>query len=162
VTTTLKLGDATRLALPVVPHEDRPRPRFLPPAEDPELPGYETLEEGTTSGYGEISKVERDVPKRRTRVTAVNSGASRYPWGTSREEETIVHEAQDDLPEAASVRGEHRIELELPDRTLAFESRITFRSDRESFHYTGTRRLLKDGALVREKTWEDRIPRDHQ
>ncbi len=150
------------LALPVVPHEDRPRPRFLPPAEDPELPGYATLEEGTASGYGEIAKIERDVPKRSTRVTALNSGASQYPWGTSRDEETIVHEAQDDLPEAASVRGEHSIEVKLPDRTLTFESRITFRGDRESFYYTGTRRLLKDGVLVREKTWEDKIPRDHQ
>jgi uncharacterized protein len=162
VTTTLYLGAGTRVVLPVVPFDDRPRPSFLPPAEDPELPGYATLEEGTTSGYGEIARIERDVPRRSTRVTALNSGASKYPWGTSRDEETIVHEARDDQPESASVRGEHRIEVKLPDRTLAFESRITFRSDRESFHYTGTRRLLKDGALVRERTWEDRIPRDHQ
>jgi predicted acyl esterase len=162
VTTTLHLGEATRVLLPVVPAEDRPRPRFLPPAEDPELPGYGTLEEETTSGYGEIARIERDTQKRRTTVTALNSGSSRYPWGTSRYNETIVHEALDDQPEAASVRGEHSIEVKLPDRTLTFESRIALRSNRESFCYTGTRRLLKDGALVRERTWEDTIPRDHQ
>jgi predicted acyl esterase len=162
VTTTLRLGSSSRVVLPVVPFEDRPRPRFLPPAEDPELPGYGTLQEETTSGYGEISRIERDVARRSTRVTAVNSGASQYPWGESRFDETIVHEAQDDHPETASVRGEHRIELKLADRTLSFESRITFRSDANSFYYTGTRRLLKDGTLVREKVWEDAIPRDFQ
>ena len=39
---------------------------------------------------------------------------------------------------------------------------MNWHSDRETFHYTGTRRLLKDGRLVRQKTWEAAIPRDHQ
>jgi predicted acyl esterase len=162
VTTTLYLGTATRVVLPVVPFEERLRPQFLPPAEDPKLAGYGTLKEETTSGYGEISRIERDVARHATRVTALNSGASQYPWGETRYDETIVHEAQDDRPEIASVRGEHRIEVKLKDRTLAFESRITFRSDAEKFYYSGTRRLLKDGTLVREKAWEDTIPRDYQ
>ena len=34
-----------------------------------------------------------------------------------------------------------------------------FRSDLENFYYSGVRRLLKDGRLVREKTWEQTIPR---
>jgi hypothetical protein len=55
-----------------------------------------------------------------------------------------------------------RIEPKLKDRTLTFDSQVLFRSDLRSFHYKGTRRLLQDGVLVREKTWEDTIPRDHQ
>jgi hypothetical protein len=39
---------------------------------------------------------------------------------------------------------------------------VVWTSDRQNFHYAGTRRLLKDGALVREKTWDQTIPRDHQ
>jgi hypothetical protein len=39
---------------------------------------------------------------------------------------------------------------------------MSFRSDLKNFYYEYTRRLLKDGALVREKNWEDTIPRDHQ
>jgi len=39
---------------------------------------------------------------------------------------------------------------------------VEWRSDRDNFYYRGNRRLLKDGVLVREKSWEDRIPRDHQ
>jgi hypothetical protein len=164
MTTSLQLGgaDPTRVLLPVVPHEDRPKPSFLPPAKDPELPGFGTLAEETTSGYGEISRVERDVAARSTKVVALNSGKSQYPWGTSRTEESITHQAQDDHPEAASVAGEYRTTLALKDRILVFESNVTFRSDRDNFYYDSVRRLLKDGVLVREKAWKDVIPRDFQ
>jgi hypothetical protein len=163
-TSSLFLGgaDASRLLLPVVPYEARPRPRFLRPAQDPELPGYATLEEQTTSGYGEIARIERDVARRSTRVLAPNQGGTRFPWGTQRYAETIAHEAQDDRPEATSVAGEYRITVELPGRTLAWESDVAIRSDRGSFHYSNTRRLLQDGRTIREKTWRDTIPRDHQ
>ncbi len=164
MTTSLELGgpDASRLVLPVVPEARRPRPDFLPPEADPRAPGYETLDVGTVSGYGEISSIDRNPQSRTTRVTARNAYASRYPWGTEHFEETITHEAHDERPEIASVRGEHRTRVELEDRTLVWESTTSLRSDRENFYYAHTRRLLRDGALVREKTWEDTIPRDHQ
>jgi predicted acyl esterase len=164
MTTTLRLGgpDPTRVTLPVVPFEARPRPNFLPPAEDPQYPGYRTLKEETASGYGEIARVERDVARKATKVTALNSGGTEFPWGRQRFDETIVHETEDEHPEATSVRGTYRSTVELKDRTLAWECDIHFRSDRTHFYYTGTRRLLQDGRLLREKTWEDTIPRDHQ
>jgi hypothetical protein len=58
--------------------------------------------------------------------------------------------------------GEHRMTVELEDRTLTWEANLLFRSDLENFYYTYTRRLLQDGKLIREKHWEDTIPRDHQ
>jgi hypothetical protein len=162
MTTTLALGDATRLELPVVPDAPRPKPDFLAPEEDPQLPGFESLDAGTVSSYGEISSIDRNPQARTTKVTARNGSVSRTPWGTERFEETIAHEASDDHPEATSVRGEHRTTVELADRTLVWEGRMWFRSDRDSFIYSYTRRLLEDGKLVREKSWEDVIPRDHQ
>ncbi|MCZ6794520.1 MAG: hypothetical protein O7J95_13000 [Planctomycetota bacterium] len=95
-------------------------------------------------------------------MTASNASSSRYPWGAERFEETLTHEASDDHPEATSVRSQYRTTVELEDRTLIWESRMTFRSDLENFYYSYTRRLLNDGELVREKTWADTIPRDHQ
>jgi putative CocE/NonD family hydrolase len=164
MTTELRLGgdEPTRLVLPVVPESRRPRPEFATPEEDPQLPGFETLDAGTVSGYGEISSIDRDPQARTTRVTARNGGLTRYPWGTERHEETIVHEASDDHPEATSVRGDYRTTVELPERTLVWEARASLRSDLESFHLSYTRRLLRDGALVRERTWQETIPRDHQ
>jgi hypothetical protein len=163
-TTSLHLGgdNPTRLLLPVVPPAACPRPSFLPPAtDDPSLPGYEILDTGTTSGYGEISSIERKPQRHSTRVTATNANAFKYPWGEERNTEKIVHEAEDAHPETTSVRGEYSTTVTLPDRKLRWEIKVHFRSDRQNFYYTGVRRLFKDGVLLREKVWEKTIARDH-
>jgi len=168
MTTTLHLGgpDPTRLVLPVVPPEAstpaRPRPVFLPPEKDATLAGFGTLETGTASGYGEIESIERAAVGGAARVMATNGGGSRYPWGTERNTESIVHEARDDRPEATAVTGDYSTTVTLPDRTLRWEAHVTFRSNRDTFFLTYTRRLLRDGVLVRERTWTDAIPRDFQ
>lgn len=174
MTTTLHLGpEGTRLLLPVVPpadgprdgkaQEKRPRPEFLPiEADDERLPGYESIDLGTPSGYGEISSVERNPRTGAAKVVATNNSAHRYPWGEEYDTETITHEANDNHPETVSVRGEYGTTVKLKDRTLRFESVVVWKSDRENFYYNGTRRLLENGALVREKNWEQAIPRDHQ
>jgi predicted acyl esterase len=174
MTTTLHLGgDGARLSVPVVPRENRPgedharenrlRPEFLPiEADEEKLPGFETIDLGTPSGYGEISSVERNPRTGAAKVVATSTSAHRYPWGEEYNTESITHEANDNHPEAVSVRGEYGTTVKLKDRTLRWESVVVWKSDRDHFYYTGTRRLLRDGTLVREKTWEQAIPRDHQ
>jgi uncharacterized protein len=164
MTTTLHLGpEGTRLLLPVVPYAERPRPTYLPIEPRGEsLPGFETIDLGTPSGYGEISSVDRNPQKGTAKVVATSTSASRFPWGEEYNTESITHEAEDGRPEATSVRGEYGTTVKLKDRTLRFESVVVWRSDRANFYYTGTRRLLKDGTLIREKKWEQAIPRDHQ
>ncbi len=174
MTTTLHLGrDATQLSVPVVPREDAPSgnghrmdgpvPRFLPiEADEEKLPGFEIIDTGTPSGYGEISSVERNPRTGAAKVVATSTSAHRYPWGEEYNTESITHEANDNHPETVSVRGEYGTTVKLKDRTLRFESVVVWKSDRDNFYYTGTRRLLKDGALVREKKWDQAIPRDHQ
>jgi len=165
MTTTLELGGerGSRVLLPVVPFEERPRPRFLPPAtDDPRLPGFERLEEETPSGYGEVSSIERNPQTGAAKVIATNQGGVRHPWGVERYLETITHETNDKKPAETSMRGSHRMEVELPSRTLVWEGALVFRSDLENFYYTYTRRLLENGTLIREKTWRDTIPRDYQ
>ena len=162
VTTTLHLGDQTRLLLPVVPFEKRSVPQFATPVENPVLPGYKTLNSGNISGYGEIGIIERNTSRRSTRIVATNSGGEQYPWGTETYTETITHETNDDRPEETSMLGSHKMTVELNDRTLVWEAALIFRSDRENFNYSYTRRLLENGKLVREKKWNDTIPRDFQ
>jgi putative CocE/NonD family hydrolase len=164
MTTTLYLGpDGTRLVLPVVPAGERPAPDFRPiEKSNDKLPGYESLDTGTTSGYGEISSVDRNLRTGAAKVVATNSSATRYPWGEERNTESITHQAEDGKPEATSVRGEYSTTVKLKDRTLRWECWVLVRSDRENFYYSSERRLLRDGALVREKKWEQTIPRDHQ
>jgi predicted acyl esterase len=162
MTTELKLG-ASRLTLPVVPFEPRPVPDFLAPSrDDPEFAGVESLESGTTSGYGEISSVDRNPQTGTVVAKATNDNGTRYPWGTERSFETIRYEINDAAPADAGVTGTHRLEVELPGRTLVWDAELTFRSDRENFFYTYRRRLTENGRPVREKTWNETIPRDYQ
>ncbi|MDH4065370.1 MAG: hypothetical protein OEW19_13305, partial [Acidobacteriota bacterium] len=139
------------------------KPDFAPsPGTRDTLPGFESIETGSTSGYGEISSIERNPQTHTTRVVATNDSGTRYPWGEQRETEKITYEAEDDHPESAAVHGEYSTTVTLKDRTLRWESQVTLKSDRVSFFYTNVRRLFENGVLVREKTWNETIPRDYQ
>jgi len=35
-------------------------------------------------------------------------------------------------------------------------------TDQKNFYYSYTRELLKDGQMIKSKTWKDTILRDHQ
>jgi hypothetical protein len=114
-TSALQLGAGkSRISLPVVPHAERPVPQFEPPFKSPTMPGFATLDAGTSSGYGEISSVDRNPQTGEVRITATNSGGQRYPWGVERYHETIEHRVTDGAPEKAALRGTHRMEVSLP------------------------------------------------
>ena len=76
MTTSLSLcgKNPTRLVLPVVPHEDRPKPDFLPPAKDPSLPGYRDLGWASGGGHAWISTVDRDMRRGITKIVSKSSG----------------------------------------------------------------------------------------
>jgi hypothetical protein len=60
------------------------------------------------------------------------------------------------------VTSSYVIEMALDDRVLLWEGDTEFSSDLENFHYRYTRRVSENGALLREKTWSETIPRDFQ
>jgi predicted acyl esterase len=161
MTTELQLA-GSRLQLPVVPFAERPVPAYLPPAQDPVYAGVESLDAGTTSGYGEISSVDRNPATGTVVAKATNESATRYPWGIERSFETIRYEINDGAPADAQVLGTHRLEVELPGRKLVWDAELSFSSDRENFFYRYRRRLTENGKPVREKTWNQTIPRDFQ
>jgi hypothetical protein len=152
----------SRIELPVIPPGERAGPDFLPPAENPSLPGFETLDSGNVSGYGEIEAVRRDPETGEAYGVATNSGATRYPWGLETFEERIEHRTSDRDPSITSVTGTYALTQELSDRTLRFEQDVVFSSDRENFRLRFVRRLKVDGEVIREKEWDQLIPRDFQ
>lgn len=181
VATSLQLGgeNAARLVLPIwgqsknspMNSSDGDRsanfysdPKFLPPVKYPGVEGFASLptEDGTASGYGEISSVNRNPQTGEVTIKATSGGADQYPWGTETYRETIEHIASDENPEIASMRGTHVITIELEGRTLLFEGALDFRSDAENFYYEYFRSLKENGELVREKKWTETIPRDFQ
>ena len=156
-------ANASHIVLPVMPESDRTGPEFLPPAENPELPGYSALEldDDSVSGYAETRSIERIPLESKTRAVASGASGSLHLGTKIKYSEEIVHEAQDTDPARASVTGKTRYIVELDGRTLTVEGILSFTSDREDFFYTYTKRLLENGKLIREKTWEEAIPRDH-
>jgi putative CocE/NonD family hydrolase len=162
VTTSLHIGRDSKILLPVMPSTPRKKPEFQMPAQDQQLAGFETLDPTNPSGYGEISKIEKDTGKKTTKVTSINSSGRRFPWGIERQEENYWHETNDDHPENTSMTGNFKYIVEMKDRNLTWEADALFRSDLKNFYYTYTRRLFENGKLIREKTWNDTIPRDFQ
>jgi hypothetical protein len=100
-------------------------------------------------------------------------GTTTYEWrgqcgfeiGSRRFEsrERNTYETRDDRPALSSFEGEEvtRIRLE-GGRVLRLESRLSVRSDAADFHATFTRRLFENEALLREKTWDEKVPRQFQ
>jgi len=166
MTTSLAVDglNASHVVLPVIPQSDLSQPDFLPPAKDPELPGYGALkiDDETISGYAEIRRIERNLLLFQTRIEASGADGSFYPWAKIKYWEKIVHEAQDNDPARASLTGKNRYTIELEGRTVTVEADLSITSDRQNFYYKYTRRVLENRKLIREKTWEEIIPRDHQ
>lgn len=166
MTTTLRVdgADASHIVVPVVPPSDRPRPDFLPPTKDPELPGYGYLKVGdeTNSGSSKTWDIVRSPNDSQTRIIVSSAGGLVYPWGTISHWNEIVHKAQDDDPARAGVSGKRRYTIKLGRRTVIVEGDLSVTSDGENFYYTYTRRALEDGKLIKEKTWKETIPRDFQ
>jgi predicted acyl esterase len=164
MTTTLRLGGSSgsHVILPIVPPGEERTPSFLPPVENPRLAGFESIDLGNPSGYGEISSVDRNPQTGEVTAKATNSGATKFPWGTQTYRETIEHKTSDDHPENTSVHGTHRLEVTLPGRILLWEAELDFSSDLDNFYYRYIRRVSENGELVREKEWTRTIERDFQ
>jgi len=164
LTTSIKVGgkSGSTFTIPVITKKENAKPDFLPVAEDSILPGYTSLESGTNSGFAEVSGVTYDTVTNTTKLTAINSGADQYPWGTISYHEKIVHSAQDQNPANASVESTYSITVSVPHRELIWEGILMFRSTKKNFYYTYTRRVSENKKLIRKKTWNEKIKRDYQ
>ena len=107
-------------------------------------------------------KTERDEVNGKTKVTWNGKSEETYPWGKETDFEDITYLADDNHPEISSVQGEAEIVMALKQQTLSWQGHLTLSSDARNFYYKYTRQLLKDGHPVKQKTWEETIPRDHQ
>ena len=163
-TSTLQIGGeaGARIELPVVPPGKERTPGFVDPVPGPVLDGYETLDSGNITGYAAITEIHTDPATGEAFGLATNSGATRYPWGIERFEEEIEHRTSDGDPARTSVTGRYALTQELEDRVLRFEQEVSFRSDAENFYLSFDRKLLVDGKLFREKSWDEVIGRDFQ
>jgi uncharacterized protein len=159
MTTSLELGaGGSRLVLPVVPVSGSPAPAFQPP---------EPAEARTDiHSSGELWPGEwttfRDQVSHKTTVHWQGKTEEEYPWGKETDYESLSYIASDDHPDISLVQGEAKTVFELKGRVLTWQGHLSVRTDQKNFYYKYTRELSKDGAMVKQKTWEKIIPRDHQ
>ena len=163
-TSTLQIGGelGAHIELPVVPPGAERTPEFKAPADSPALPGFETIDSGNITGYAAMTEIHTDPETGEAYGVATNSGATQYPWGIERFEEAIEHRTHDENPAKTSVTGRYALTQELEDRTLSFEQEVSFTSDADNFYLRFDRKLLVDGELHSENTWDEVIERDFQ
>ena len=160
MTTSLELGGSSgsRLLLPIVPLHGAPAPDFSPP--QPSEQRTDIKNEGFP-WPGEWT-AERDEARRKTTVHWKGKDGYVYPWGTEDDFENLTYEGDDVHPEMCSVRGEAESIFALKGRTLVWRGHLLVTTDQKNFYYKYTRELLKDGQMLKSKTWQETIPRDHQ
>jgi predicted acyl esterase len=160
MTTSLELGgaDGSRIVLPVVPEHGAAAPAFSPP--EPSEERTDIKSEGFPWPGEWI--VERDEARHKTTVRWKGQESAEYPWGKEIDYENLTYDADDARPEICSVRGEAESVFTLKGRTLTWRGHLLVTTDQKNFYYMYTRELLRDGTMIKSKTWQETIARDHQ
>lgn len=170
MTTSIRSNDQLKsfLTLPVPINPTlmaNPFPK--PVAAPPKLPNYKSIASGTISGYPELSDTQRDERTGTTTILARNSGSDQYPWGVRSYKELVTYTANDVTPALSSVLSTYTTTIQLKeelneeqkDRGLKWTGILDFSSDEKTFHYKFKRILEKNGEVIREKEWQEEIPR---
>lgn len=160
MTTSLQLGGekGSRLELPLVPPSMYATPQFAPPERSQERSGFRS----TGLPFPGEWKIERDELAAKTKIIWAGKAEEQYPWGKEEDSEEIIYETSDDHPENSSICSEAGIVMTLKDTVLTWQGHLILTSDARNFYYKYTRELLKDGRPLKQKTWDEAIPRDHQ
>jgi predicted acyl esterase len=160
MTTTLQLGGNTgsRLTLPLVPPSMYAIPQFAPPEPSQQRSDIQSAGFPWPGDW----KTERDELNGKTKVTWTGKSEETYPWGKETDFEGLTYAADDTHPETSSVQAEAEIVMALKQQTLTWQGHLNLTSDAQNFYYKYTRQLFKDGQQIKQKTWQETIPRDHQ
>jgi uncharacterized protein len=163
MTTSVTLGGdvASRLILPEVPVHGPAVPPFAAPAPVEAPAGILGVGGGGAAWPGEWT-VLRDEARQRSTVIWKGSTAVSYPWGRFDHSEKLTYDIDDAHPDVARVQGDSEYIQAVKDHVLTWRGRLDVSSDARTFFYKYTRTLLRDGVVIRTRTWEEPIPRDHQ
>jgi hypothetical protein len=161
MTTALRLGgqDGSALTLPIVPLKGGAPPVFGALEPNDPAPGISTPGDYAWPGTWEV---ERDIAHQSSRVRWHGTSEYEFHWGSVSHSEQIVYDTDDAHPAISKAQGDSETVENLADRVLTYRGHLTVTSDAGTFYYAFTRELLRDGAVIRTKTWREDIPRDLQ
>jgi hypothetical protein len=161
LTTSIALGGnaPSRIDLPRVPIHGAAPPPFAAPEPIEKPAAIKSIGAGAWPGSWTVL---RDEVNQRSTVTWQGTAAVSYPFGRFDHTERLIYEIDDAHPELASVQGDSEYIQIVKDHVLTWRGKLNVSSDAHTFFYKYTRTLLKDDVLVKTKTWEEPIARDHQ
>jgi uncharacterized protein len=163
MTMELQVGgpDGSLLVLPVVPESGffgPGRPSFSPPGPRVGPPGWRSEGDVLPGSWA----WNRDEATGRTTVEWGGEMRSEAPWGTASYREALTWIVDDEYPEAASCHGASETTVERPGRTITWRGTMELSSDARDLHHRYRRVLTENGTTIRERRWDETIPRDHQ
>jgi hypothetical protein len=157
MTTELHLGvESTRMELPVIPPAERKVPVFLPPEPREEIAEVRYLE---SVPWLDSYEYKRDLWRKTTSVEWKSRSETVDHGRRHRTNERNYYETNDDRPAESRFSGEAKTTIELKDRKLELRSTFDVRSDEKNFYVKIIRHLFKDGDLLRQREWNETIPR---
>jgi hypothetical protein len=160
MTTTLHVSHdlPTRLLMPLCPPDQQghPEPRFLAPEPQavarpkPHNQWRITRDEmeQTVTVFRETMLPEHPIPGEGPSVTA---SAFERRWCT----------ASDVDPARARLEAEGQRAVRRDQDSIVVNSWLTIESDETHFAVTVKREISENGAVIRSKSWQESIPRDH-
>jgi hypothetical protein len=157
MTTELHLGvESTRMELPVIPPAERKVPAFLPPEPREELAEVRYLE---SVPWLDSYEYKRDLWRTSTSVEWKSHSEFVNHGRRHRTNERNYYETNDNRPAESRFSGEARTTIDLEDRKLELRSTFDVRSDERNFYVRIIRHLFKDDDLLRQREWNETIPR---
>jgi len=159
MSTSLYLGAevSSRLLLPTVPVAGP-----VPPLASRSLPGPSREANSGNNKPWRILRTIYDDPKPTIIEESAESKPDVRPWGSQTRLTFRRFQVQDDHPELASATGHMEWKVQLPARELTWHSEWDVHSDKTNFYYLFKRELRENDKLIRERTWQETIARDHQ
>lgn len=149
------LFGASQIELPIAPATSpHPEPDLPPPEPRAERPDVRHV-----SSADPVERVTYEPISGITSLEWANSSA--WTIGPVRYDnsEREVYQTTDGDPARSSFLGVETHRIRPPGRNLLLETTIHIRSDSTAFHVTVTRRLSAGGRFLREKEWNESIPR---
>ena len=161
--TSLMLGgsEPSRVILPRVPVHGPAAPAFAPP-QPVDAPEGIKMVGGVEGAWPGEWTVLRDEQRQRSTGIWRGEAAETFPWGRFDHTERLQYDIDDAHPDLARIQGDSETIEALKDRTLTWRGHLDVSSDAHTFFYKYTRTLLRDGVIIRTKSWEEPIPRDRQ
>ncbi|MGP2492170.1 CocE/NonD family hydrolase [Mesorhizobium sp. PUT5] len=157
--TSLLLGNDTWLELPVVPVQNETNQACIlpPPEQSDAAPFGKELENN-----GPVFNSVRNEQTGDSTFTTASDVAWTIHDNQYRSSESYRWDVNDAAPANARYQGERRNVFTVKGNEIDLTTKARIESDALDFHVTFTKTLRRNGELIRERTWADRIPRMYQ